>query len=38
VPVPADFPDPSLPTHGPTVTLTGYSPSDRRLVFTPARH
>ncbi|MFB7499087.1 NAD(P)/FAD-dependent oxidoreductase [Streptomyces sp. NPDC056161] len=37
-PVPADFPDPSLPTHGPTVTLTGYSPSDRRLVFTPARH
>ncbi|GHK01457.1 pyridine nucleotide-disulfide oxidoreductase [Streptomyces sp. Y2F8-2] len=37
-PVPADFPDPSLPTHGPTVTLSGYSPSDRRLVFTPARH
>ncbi|MEU6578477.1 FAD/NAD(P)-binding oxidoreductase [Streptomyces sp. NPDC046805] len=37
-PVPAEFPDPSLPTHGPTVTLTGYSPADRRLVFTPARH
>jgi NADPH-dependent 2,4-dienoyl-CoA reductase/sulfur reductase-like enzyme len=37
-PVPADFPDPSLPTHGPTVTLSGYSPADRRLVFTPARH
>ncbi|MEU6809915.1 FAD/NAD(P)-binding oxidoreductase [Streptomyces sp. NPDC046831] len=36
-PVPADFPDPSLPTHGPTVTLSGYSPADRRLVFTPAR-
>ena len=35
-PVAADFPDPSLPTHGPTVTLTGYSPTDRRLVFTPA--
>lgn len=37
-PVPADFPDPSLPTHGPTVTLSGYSPTDRQLVFTPARH
>ncbi|GAA3071153.1 NAD(P)/FAD-dependent oxidoreductase [Streptosporangium carneum] len=36
-PVPADFPDPSLPTHGPTVTLSGYSPSERRLQFTPAR-
>lgn len=35
-PVPADFPDPSLPTHGPTVTLSGYSPSERRLRFTPA--
>ncbi|AVH60164.1 MULTISPECIES: NAD(P)/FAD-dependent oxidoreductase [Streptomyces] len=37
-PMPADFPDPSVPTHGPTVTLTGYAPADRRLVFTPARH
>ncbi|MGW1162538.1 NAD(P)/FAD-dependent oxidoreductase [Streptomyces sp. NPDC002513] len=37
-PVPSDFPDPSLPSHGPTVTLSGYSPSDRRLVFTPAHH
>ncbi|MFJ3336145.1 NAD(P)/FAD-dependent oxidoreductase [Streptomyces sp. NPDC086766] len=37
-PVPADFPDPSLPTHGPTVTLSGYSPADRHLVFTPGRH
>ncbi|MER5418837.1 NAD(P)/FAD-dependent oxidoreductase [Streptosporangium roseum] len=36
-PVGADFPDPALPTHGPTVTLSGYSPSDRRVVFTPAR-
>ncbi|MEW2416593.1 FAD-dependent oxidoreductase [Streptomyces sp. NPDC046866] len=37
-PVPADFPDPSVPTHGPTVTLSGYSPADRRLTFTPAGH
>lgn len=36
-PVPADFPDPSLPTHGPSVTLSGYSPTDRRVTFTPAR-
>ncbi|RZU35869.1 NADPH-dependent 2,4-dienoyl-CoA reductase/sulfur reductase-like enzyme [Streptomyces sp. BK022] len=36
--VPADFPDPALPTHGPTVTLSGYSPADRRLVFTPGHH
>ncbi|WP_377267211.1 NAD(P)/FAD-dependent oxidoreductase [Peterkaempfera sp. SMS 1(5)a] len=36
-PIPADFPDPSLPSHGPTVTLTGHSPQDRRLSFTPAR-
>lgn len=36
-PVPARFPDPALPTHGPTVTLTGHSPSERRVVFTPAR-
>ncbi|WP_351222644.1 FAD-dependent oxidoreductase [Streptomyces sp. NPDC002133] len=37
-PMPADFPDPSVPTHGPTVTLSGYSPSDRRITFTPGRH
>ncbi|MHA5052987.1 NAD(P)/FAD-dependent oxidoreductase [Streptomyces sp. SD15] len=37
-PMPADFPDPSVPTHGPTVTLSGYSPDDRRLTFTPGRH
>ncbi|MEU1460851.1 FAD/NAD(P)-binding oxidoreductase [Streptomyces sp. NPDC005727] len=35
-PLDADFPDPSLPTHGPTVTLSGYSPADQQLVFTPA--
>ncbi|MFI1605883.1 NAD(P)/FAD-dependent oxidoreductase [Streptomyces griseofuscus] len=37
-PVPTDFPDPSLPTHGPMVTLSGYSPADTQLVFHPARH
>ncbi|MFD9814495.1 NAD(P)/FAD-dependent oxidoreductase [Streptomyces sp. NPDC059080] len=36
-PVAAGFPDPSLPTHGPTVTLSGHSPADRRLSFTPRR-
>ncbi|MGC4983522.1 NAD(P)/FAD-dependent oxidoreductase [Streptomyces sp. DT193] len=35
-PLDADFPDPSIPTHGPTVTLSGYSPADRRMTFTPA--
>ena len=38
VPVDADFPDPALPTHGPMVTLSGYSPTDQQLVFHPARH
>ncbi|MFJ9645523.1 NAD(P)/FAD-dependent oxidoreductase [Streptomyces sp. NPDC004244] len=37
-PMDADFPDPSVPTHGPTVTLSGYSPADRRTTFTPAGH
>ncbi|WP_354644438.1 NAD(P)/FAD-dependent oxidoreductase [Kitasatospora camelliae] len=36
-PVPAEFPDPSVPTHGPTVTVSGYSPADRRITFTPGR-
>ncbi|MGG2464496.1 NAD(P)/FAD-dependent oxidoreductase [Streptomyces sp. RGM 3693] len=36
-PVPAGFPDPSQPSHGPTVTLSGYSPTDRRVSFTPRR-
>ncbi|MEU3246134.1 FAD-dependent oxidoreductase [Streptomyces sp. NPDC006875] len=31
------FPDPHLPTHGPTVTLTGHSPSERRVEFVPSR-
>ncbi|MFI8105836.1 NAD(P)/FAD-dependent oxidoreductase [Streptomyces sp. NPDC086023] len=35
-PLDADFPDPSVPTHGPTVTLSGYAPTDRRMTFTPA--
>ncbi|WP_424217383.1 NAD(P)/FAD-dependent oxidoreductase (plasmid) [Streptomyces sp. BI20] len=34
-PLPADFPDPSVPSHDPTVTLSGWSPTDRRLTFTP---
>lgn len=37
-PLDSDFPDPSLPTHGPTVTLSGYSPADQQLVFTPGHH
>ncbi|WP_338673965.1 FAD-dependent oxidoreductase [Streptomyces sp. SCSIO 30461] len=36
-PMSAEFPDPSVPTHGPTVTLSGYSPADRRMTFTPGR-
>lgn len=36
-PMPAEFPDPALPSHGPTVTLSGHSPTERRVVFTPAR-
>lgn len=35
-PVDADFPDPSVPSHGPTVTVSGYSPADRRMTFAPA--
>lgn len=35
-PMDADFPDPSVPSHGPTVPLSGYSPADRRMTFTPA--
>ncbi|MFF0778274.1 NAD(P)/FAD-dependent oxidoreductase [Streptomyces sp. NPDC003720] len=31
-----EFPDPHLPTHGPTVTLTGHSPSERRVKFVPS--
>ncbi|NUS57622.1 MAG: FAD-dependent oxidoreductase [Streptomycetaceae bacterium] len=35
-PMDADFPDPSVPSHGPTVTVSGYSPADRRMTFAPA--
>ncbi|MFE5052307.1 NAD(P)/FAD-dependent oxidoreductase [Streptomyces sp. NPDC056637] len=35
-PLDPDFPDPHLPTHGPTVTLTGHSPSERRVQFVPS--
>ncbi|ROO88676.1 NADPH-dependent 2,4-dienoyl-CoA reductase/sulfur reductase-like enzyme [Actinocorallia herbida] len=34
--VSAGFPDPSVPSHGPTVTVSGYAPSERRITFTPA--
>ncbi|OKK20377.1 ferredoxin reductase [Streptomyces sp. CB00455] len=37
-PMPADFPDPSVPTHGPTITLSGYSPADKKMTFIPAHH
>ncbi|MFI6357595.1 NAD(P)/FAD-dependent oxidoreductase [Streptomyces sp. NPDC050743] len=36
-PVDPAFPDPHLPTHEPTVTLTGHSPTERRVHFVPAR-
>jgi hypothetical protein len=36
-PVPAGFPDPSIPSHGPTVTISGHSPTDQRISFTPVR-
>ncbi|MGW6917612.1 NAD(P)/FAD-dependent oxidoreductase [Kitasatospora sp. NPDC054939] len=36
-PVAAGFPDPSVPSHGPTVTVSGYSPADRKITFTPPR-
>ncbi|MBL1113656.1 FAD-dependent oxidoreductase [Streptomyces sp. 110] len=35
-PVPAGFPDPSVPSHGPEVTVSGHSPTDQRVTFTPA--
>ncbi|MBX7555280.1 FAD-dependent oxidoreductase [Streptomyces sp. tea 10] len=35
-PVDPEFPDPHLPSHGPTVTLTGHSPSERRVQFVPS--
>ncbi|MFD5536840.1 NAD(P)/FAD-dependent oxidoreductase [Streptomyces sp. NPDC127079] len=36
-PIDPVFPDPHLPTHEPTVTLTGHSPTERRVQFVPAR-
>ncbi|MFG3206926.1 NAD(P)/FAD-dependent oxidoreductase [Streptomyces sp. NPDC048192] len=36
-PIDPAFPDPHLPTHEPTVTLTGHSPTERRVHFVPAR-
>jgi NADPH-dependent 2,4-dienoyl-CoA reductase/sulfur reductase-like enzyme len=35
-PIDPAFPDPHLPTHGATVTLTGHSPSERRVAFVPS--
>ncbi|MEU4093222.1 hypothetical protein [Streptomyces sp. NPDC026673] len=35
-PIDPAFPDPHLPTHGATVTLTGHSPSERRVRFVPS--
>lgn len=35
-PIESAFPDPHLPTHGPTITLTGHSPSERRVTFVPS--
>jgi NADPH-dependent 2,4-dienoyl-CoA reductase/sulfur reductase-like enzyme len=34
-PVPADFPDPRLPTHEGTVVLTGYDPNEQRVEWIP---
>ncbi|MFE4957100.1 NAD(P)/FAD-dependent oxidoreductase [Streptomyces sp. NPDC056653] len=36
-PVDPAFPDPHLPSHGPTVTLTGHSPTEQSVQFLPAR-
>jgi 3-phenylpropionate/trans-cinnamate dioxygenase ferredoxin reductase subunit len=36
-PVPADFPDPRVPTGVPEVVLTGHDPSERRAQYRPRR-
>jgi Reductase C-terminal len=36
-PVPAEFPDPRLPTEIPTVVLSGHDPTDRSAEFQPPR-
>jgi 3-phenylpropionate/trans-cinnamate dioxygenase ferredoxin reductase subunit len=37
-PVPAEFPDPRVPTAVPDVVLTGHAPSERTAEFRPRRH
>ena len=36
-PIPAEFPDPGVPTALPEVVLTGHDPSERRAEFRPRR-
>ncbi|HZU16926.1 MAG TPA: FAD/NAD(P)-binding oxidoreductase [Candidatus Dormibacteraeota bacterium] len=35
--VPADFPDPAVPSHGPMVIRTGHSPTERAWTLVPAQ-
>ncbi|MFF4763408.1 NAD(P)/FAD-dependent oxidoreductase [Streptomyces sp. NPDC001292] len=37
-PMPAEFPDPRVPTAIPDVVLTGHAPSERTAEFRPRRH
>ncbi|MEW2304250.1 FAD-dependent oxidoreductase [Streptomyces sp. NPDC006655] len=37
-PMPAEFPDPRVPTAIPDVVLTGHAPSERKAEFRPRRH
>lgn len=34
--VPAEFPDPALPTEGPRIVRTGHSPTERQWTYVPA--
>ncbi len=34
--LPADVPDPAVLSHGPSVTVTGYLPDERRVTFAPS--
>jgi hypothetical protein len=36
-PVPAQFPDPAVPTEGPRIVRTGHSPTEREWTIVPAR-
>jgi hypothetical protein len=36
-PVPAQFPDPAVPTEGPRIVRTGHSPTEREWTFVRAR-